>query len=89
MVLVGHDMENDLRCLESIGVNLTSGVIAHLDTQIAHQAWKKSDSSRSLTAVLNDLDYQPRHLHNAGNDAVWTLRALIGIALETCGGMNK
>lgn len=88
LALVGHDIGNDLRCLETIGVNLTNNVLAHLDTQVVHQAWQKSDSARSLMVVLNDLDYQPRHLHNAGNDAVWTLRALIGMAVQTCDGMD-
>jgi hypothetical protein len=56
-------------------------MIGKLDSQVLHQAWQDSDSKRSLSTVLNDLEFRHTHLHNAGNDAVYTLRAVIGLAI--------
>ena len=37
---------------------------------------------RGLEAVLSELCMQYKWLHNAGNDAVYTLRAVVGVAVE-------
>jgi hypothetical protein len=53
-----------------------------LDTQGLHQVWRGVDSGRGLKTLLNDLGVPSKNLHNAGNDAMYTLRALFGIAIE-------
>jgi hypothetical protein len=58
------------------------GLVEQLDTKDIHQAWKERESGKGLVSVLNDLSIRSKHLHNAGNDAVFTLRALIGVAIE-------
>jgi hypothetical protein len=84
IALVGHDIQQDIRYLSSIGVELADmqRVTRVLDSQAMHQVWRDIDNGRGLQALLNDLGITAHHLHNAGNDAVFTLRALIGIALE-------
>lgn len=85
MVLVGHDLGQDINYLFKLGVDMKkeTNLVGKIDSQVLHQAWQESDSKRSLSAVLNDLDFEHVHLHNAGNDAVYTLRAAIGIAATT------
>ena len=83
-MLVGHDAKQDIQYLSSMGIDLLgmNGVVRVLDSQIIHQAWKSVDNGRGLESVLADLGVFSRNLHNAGNDAVFTLRALIGVAVE-------
>lgn len=82
IILVGHDLKSDLRCLGTLGTQFIESAVAQVDSQVLYQAWKKTDLQCSLDTVLNNLDYPYRYLHNAGNDAVHTLRAMVGIALK-------
>ncbi|KAL7938978.1 hypothetical protein V8C35DRAFT_289782 [Trichoderma chlorosporum] len=84
LVFVGHDARQDIKYLSSVGFEILSlrGLVEQLDTKEIHQAWKELDNGKSLVSVLNDLSIRSKHLHNAGNDAVFTLRALIGVAIE-------
>lgn len=84
IILVGHDTKQDIQYLASIGVDLllVPSIRRTLDTQAIHQSWKDLDNVRGLSGVLGDLGLKWRNLHNAGNDAVYTLHALIGVAIE-------
>ncbi|PTB64273.1 hypothetical protein BBK36DRAFT_1124307 [Trichoderma citrinoviride] len=84
VVFVAHDAGSDIRYLASIGFDVLglSGLVEQLDTKEMHLAWKESDQGKSLLSVLGDLCIHSKHLHNAGNDAVYTLRALLGVAVE-------
>ncbi|KAL7950406.1 hypothetical protein V8C42DRAFT_306387 [Trichoderma barbatum] len=84
LVFVGHDARQDVNYLSSVGFEVLSlrGLVEQLDTKEIHQAWKELENGKSLVSVLGDLSIHSKHLHNAGNDAVFTLRALIGIAIE-------
>jgi DNA polymerase III alpha subunit (gram-positive type) len=84
IVFVAHDIRADIKYLSNVGFEVLAltGLVEQLDTKEIHQAWKESDQGKSLRHILNDLFIQSKHLHNAGNDAVFTLRALIGVAIE-------
>ncbi|PFH57514.1 hypothetical protein XA68_14917 [Ophiocordyceps unilateralis] len=84
LVFIGHDTSSDLRYLSQIGLDVLDlpGMLCEIDSKALHQAWKNSDDGRSLEAVLSDLNIPNTNLHNAGNDAVFTLRAVIGLAVE-------
>lgn len=84
IVIVGHDVKQDIAYFTELGLDLRflGGLAEPVDTQDIHQAWRGSTNGRSLGAVLNDLDIAHKHLHNAGNDAHYTLCAMLGIALE-------
>lgn len=84
LVFVGHDARQDIKYLSSVGFDVLAlrGLVEQLDTKEIHQAWKESEQGKSLASVLSDLSIHSKHLHNAGNDAVFTLRALVGVAIE-------
>ncbi|KHN99598.1 QDE-2-interacting protein [Metarhizium album ARSEF 1941] len=81
--LVGHDIKSDLGYLSNIGFPISQlpGLVGNIDTQAIYRAWKDGTKSCSLGSVLADLDVRYKNLHNAGNDAVYTLRAMVAIAL--------
>lgn len=84
VVLVGHDAPQDIQYLKSLGVHISDipAISQILDSQKIHQAWKGDTNGRKLETVLADLSIESKNLHNAGNDAVFTLRALVGVSLE-------
>ncbi|OAA73937.1 hypothetical protein ISF_00838 [Cordyceps fumosorosea ARSEF 2679] len=85
IVLAGHDVEQDVNYLrDGVGVDVRGEYAAALagtvDSQTLCQAWMATDTARSLGALLGELGFEHAYLHNAGNDAMHTLRAAIGAA---------
>ncbi|TPX19730.1 hypothetical protein DIZ76_017522 [Coccidioides immitis] len=54
-----------------------------LDTGLLFRILKRDMQPRALGKVLQDLDITAWNLHNAGNDAHYTMQALIGIAVKS------
>lgn len=84
LIIAGHDVKQDLNYLSEMGIEITklAGIRSIVDSQVMHQAWRSDDRGRSLKDILGDLGIASKHLHNAGNDAVYTLRAVVGIAIR-------
>ncbi|KAL8806831.1 MAG: hypothetical protein Q9182_001091 [Xanthomendoza sp. 2 TL-2023] len=85
IVLVGHDVRNDIGYLRKIGydVSTLSNIIEALDTADLYRAWKHHQNPTKLGSILLDLEIVGWNLHNAGNDAAYTLQALLGIAISS------
>lgn len=84
IVLVGHDLTNDTEYLRKIGFDILhlSGVVDSLDTSAIYRALHCDSNSTSLGRVLHGLGITAWNLHNAGNDAGYTLQALLAMAVE-------
>ena len=67
LVLVGHDVPNDIAFLRQIGFDPTklSTVVEALDTGHLYQALKQEDQMKSLGMILYELDIVGWNLHNA------------------------
>ncbi|MCJ1401165.1 hypothetical protein MMC11_004377 [Xylographa trunciseda] len=84
IILVGHDTKTDINYLRDLGYdpgNL-SNLLEVLDTSEVYRALKCDTQAGSLGNLLCDLGLTGWNLHNAGNDAAYTLQALIGIAFK-------
>ncbi|CAK4033553.1 Mannose-1-phosphate guanyltransferase [Lecanosticta acicola] len=80
IILVGHDLSNDDQFLKHLDFSL-AGVTAisrRVDTQRVAGTKKRLIALKKLLAAL---DIEPRFLHNAGNDAAYTLQALLKMAV--------
>ncbi|KAK0389106.1 hypothetical protein NLU13_2681 [Sarocladium strictum] len=83
LVLVGHDVHQDIKYLAELGIRTQDmHFIRQIDSQILHKSWRQLRDGRGLEAVLSELCMQYQWLHNAGNDAVYTMRAVVGVAVE-------
>ncbi|KAI4204145.1 MAG: hypothetical protein LQ350_001336 [Teloschistes chrysophthalmus] len=84
LVLVGHDVQNDVEYLRKIGYDVAnlSNLIEAVDTADLYRAWKHEQNPSNLGAILLALELIGWNLHNAGNDAAYTLQALIGITIS-------
>lgn len=85
VVLVGHDVGNDVRALRRVGFDLT-GLLGDepttLDTAAMAQAAFAEATPRALGALAAELGLPPERMHNAGNDAWVALRVCVGLALR-------
>lgn len=84
IVLVGHDIASDINYLNSMDTDIGDipGFSCTADTKDMHQLWRESSIGRSLGNILDDLLIPHTHLHNAGNDATYTLQAMLALALR-------
>lgn len=84
IALVGHDIRQDVKFLATLDVDLLrlKGLIRQFDSQALHRHWTKSSNGRGLHSVLNDLEIASKNLHNAGNDAYYTLWATVALAVK-------
>ena len=86
IVLVGHDVSQDIRYLTRVGYNVNSqhaGSIGILDTSELHRALIREWQPHSLAGILLEFDLQAWNLHNAGNDAVYTLWAMFAVCIKS------
>ncbi|KAL6356128.1 hypothetical protein LRP88_09716 [Fusarium phalaenopsidis] len=84
IAIVGHDINQDIKYLKSLGIDIGAVTNAYppVDTKDIHQSWTNSNNGRGLSSVLLELGIASQNLHNAGNDAYYTLCAMMGIAIE-------
>lgn len=75
IVLVGHGLKNEVGYLRNLNFNLMEApnVVGVVDTQCIGT----SKSPIGLNKLCKALGMEPHLLHNAGNDAAYTLRAMI------------
>ena len=91
IILVGHDISQDINYLQRLGYNPLnlSSLLEIIDTASLYRALKRDNNARSLGAILLDLGIAGWNLHNAGNDAAYTLQALLGIAIRGLGAKRE
>ena len=85
VVLVGHDLESDIAAIKALGYDIRGDnkqLLEIVDTKDVYRHYRRMRDPASLEGILTDLAIPHRNLHNAGNDAVYTLQALLGIAVK-------
>ena len=84
IVLVGHDLAADIAFLKTLGYDVTnlSNLLETADTAFMWRYLKRESNPRNLGSILAELNLTGWYLHNAGNDAVYTLQAMVGIAIK-------
>jgi hypothetical protein len=79
IMLVGHALSNDTEYMRRLNFS-PKHVSGHIDTQKLARISKKQPPG--LTKLLAALSIDAKNLHNAGNDAAYTLQALVGVAVQ-------
>lgn len=85
IVLVGHDVQADVKFLRTAGYDVytLSNLVDIADTSLMWRSFKEENNPRNLATILTELGIEAWHLHNGGNDAVYTLQAMIGIVIKS------
>ncbi|KAI8966358.1 hypothetical protein F5Y11DRAFT_190313 [Daldinia sp. FL1419] len=84
VVMVGHAIGQDLTYLRKLGYNIwrVPQFTDEMDTMPMFQRSERSSNGRSLTALCESLGILGTNFHNAGNDATYTLQAMVAIAVR-------
>jgi hypothetical protein len=84
IILLGHDITQDIGYLESIGFNpLNRGnILEVMDTATMFRSYTGDINPTSLGGILSHFDLDAWHLHNAGNDAMYTIWAMLAICVK-------
>ncbi|TLS29772.1 hypothetical protein PpBr36_00454 [Pyricularia pennisetigena] len=85
VVLVGHDIMADVEHLLKVDYDARKvpEIFDVVDTAHMFQHWRREPNSTRLSRVLESLEIRYRYLHNAGNDATYTLQAMLAMAQVT------
>lgn len=79
-ILVGHSINGDIKWLKSLGITFPENMIT-IDTLDIHQL--SSRVGGKLKLLCKNLDIYSTYMHNAGNDAYFTLLAAIKLCDPT------
>lgn len=79
VVVVGHDVAQDVDLILTVDLDVYDlpGLKEIVDNQRMQQHRKRFYNPKGLSSVLTDLEIQHSYLHNAGNDAVYTLQSML------------
>lgn len=84
LVLIGQQPEGDIRYLAKLGYNPLSepNVLEILDTATLWRVYRRESQPTNLGSMLYHLDMVGWNLHNAGNDAAYTLKVFLGLCVR-------
>lgn len=84
IVLLGHDIEQDIQYCHKLGFSVLGrgNLLATLDTKAMYQAYTRDHSPRGLGGIMADFGFTAWGLHNAGNDAAYTIWALLATCVQ-------
>lgn len=84
IILLGHDLGQDIAYLRSIGFDVLNRSSLHetIDTASMFRSYTRDPNPRSLGSVLAECNLMGWNLHNAGNDAVYTVWAMLAICVK-------
>lgn len=79
VVIVGHDVPQDIDLILKVDIDIYElpGLLEIIDTMRLHQHRRRFQQPQGLSGVLTDLEIPYIYLHNAGNDAVYTLQSML------------
>lgn len=84
LVILGHDTLRDVKNLQQLGFDpLTLPTLLEVqDTATMYRVWRRDQQITTLGKILYDFDIPGFNLHNAGNDAVYTIQAMLGTCVR-------
>lgn len=84
IIFLGHDTLGDVRYLQDLGFDplKVDNLLEALDTAVMYRVWRREQNPTALGRILHGFDIAGYNLHNAGNDAVFTVQAMLGICVR-------
>lgn len=84
IIFLGHDTLGDVRYLQQLGYDpmKVENIVEALDTAVMFRVWRREQQATSLTKILSSFDMDGFYAHNAGNDAVFTVQAMLAICVR-------
>lgn len=88
IVFLGHNPSSDISFLRQVGYDVLnlSNLLETWDTAALYRAHKREPNAKSVGNILAELGLEGWNLHNAGNDAVYTMWILIATCIQAATG---
>ena len=85
ITLIGHDILNDIRYLRLLGYDIgnLSSHMTLLDTASLHRVYAQAWNPKSLAGIMYEFGIPAFNLHNAGNDAAYTLWVMMALSVKS------
>lgn len=83
LILLGHATNEDIQYLSKLGFSVLNrgNLLEVMDTAAMYRSYTQSPNSGSLGSIVSNFEFTPWNLHNAGNDAVYTVWAMLAICV--------
>lgn len=84
LIFLGHGTIGDIRYLQDLGFDpmKIDNLLEALDTADMYRVWRRELQATGLARILYDFDIAGHGLHNAGNDAAYTVQAMLAICVR-------
>jgi hypothetical protein len=84
IVLLGHDTMADVKYLQDLGYDplKVENILEAIDTATMYQVWRREHQPTALGKILYQFNIRAWALHNAGNDAAFTVQAMLAITVR-------
>ncbi|KAH6642476.1 hypothetical protein C7974DRAFT_409031 [Boeremia exigua] len=84
IIFLGHDTLGDVKYLQNLGYDplKLENLLEALDTAVMYRVWRRELNPTRLGTILNEFDIAGHGLHNAGNDAAYTMQAMLAICVR-------
>ncbi|KAL5453636.1 hypothetical protein PMIN06_005398 [Paraphaeosphaeria minitans] len=84
LVFLGHDTLTDVRYLQAIGFDPLAlpNLLEAQDSANLYRVWQRQEQITKLGRILEGFDIDGFGLHNAGNDAVYTVQSFLAICVR-------
>ncbi|KAG9384768.1 hypothetical protein A1F94_004315 [Pyrenophora tritici-repentis] len=83
IIFLGHDTMSDIDYLKKLQFDPSKeNIVELMDTATMYRVWHRDQQSTGLGKILADLDIAGWNLHNAGNDAVYTVQAMLAVCVR-------
>lgn len=84
IIFLGHDTKQDVAYLRNLGYDPSnlSNLVDFQDTAAMHRAATGESQTRGLAHIMYKLELEAWNAHNAGNDAVYTMQAMLGLCIK-------
>lgn len=82
VILLGHDVNSDISYLKKLSFDPMPYVWETVDSANLYRTWKQDHNISNLGRILDDFYMVAWHPHNAGNDAYYTIMAMLAVCVR-------
>lgn len=81
-ILVGHGFSFEIQVLKGLGINLAFAPMVENILDTHYLSLEAFGQDFNLSRLMRQLGIEGSHFHNAGNDASFSLRAMLLLAIH-------
>ncbi|KAJ4348695.1 uncharacterized protein N0V89_010073 [Didymosphaeria variabile] len=91
LIFLGHDTLTDVKYLQDIGFDplVLPNLLEAQDSASLFRVWQREDQTTKLARILEKFDIDYFGLHNAGNDAMYTVQVFLAICVREASIRNS